>query len=134
MDPDVLKGLLAVAAGVLALAGGAFTFVNGRLSEATTSEARRRVYDLALQWISFALNLIGILSILFIPGYTVAIVFFAAAFVVQITLFMRREEPIRRIDIVTFTLMCSAFAFFLASVGTLYWVGRLVDILSKTVK
>ena len=133
MDTDTLKALFPLLGGALALAGGVFTFVSGRLKEAEGRDAKDRVVGLTLTWISLALNAFGLLAAVVLAGYAVSVILFCCAFFVQVVIFLRKSEPVRRIDVVVFSFMCSFFGFFLASVITLYWIGQLLYLVKKLI-
>jgi hypothetical protein len=133
MDTDTLKALFPLLGGALALAGGVFTFVSGRLKEAEGPDAKDRVVGLTLTWISLALNAFALLAAVVLGGYAVSVILFCCAFFVQVVIFLRKSEPVRRIDVVVFSFMCSFFGFFLASVVTLYYIGRLLDLVKQLI-
>ena len=59
MDSDTIKTGMTVLAGAMGLAGGVFTFVNGRLNEAKTPYARHRVIYLTEQCILISSIIVG---------------------------------------------------------------------------
>ncbi len=109
MDIDTLKSAFPLLGGALALAGGVFTFVAGRLKDAETFEAKANVVRLTLEWLSLALNLAGMLTAALTRTYVVPGVLFAAAYMIQTVIFLRRTGPPSRMEMVTFSLMTSIF-------------------------
>ena len=133
MEADSVQSLFPLIGGALALAGGVFTFVSGRLKDAEGIRAKERVIGLTLQWLSVSLNAFGLLAGLFLKGYAISVVFFSLAFLLQVLLFLRKSEPVRRIDVVTFSILCTSFGVFLVGVISLHFFGRLLDLMEKMI-
>src|SRR5438552_11675739 len=101
----------------MALAGGIFNFVNGRLQEAKTPEARSRVVTWTLLSLSVAFNLAGVATSFSLDSYLAVLALFALALALQITLFLRHPAPIQRLEVVALCLIVSTFTF--AAAGAL---------------
>lgn len=59
MDADSIKMLSALLAGSLGLIGGTLTFINGRLNEAKTDDAKNNIYQKTYDWIATILFVLG---------------------------------------------------------------------------
>jgi hypothetical protein len=132
LDTETLKTIFPLLGGALTLVGGLFTFVSGRLKDAKGRDARDRVVTLTLQWLSFAFGLSALLVIFLSPGYAVPVFLFFCQFVTQIVLFLRKSEPMQRIDVVVLSLICSFYAFFFASALVFYYTGIVLGLLGNT--
>jgi hypothetical protein len=121
----------------MALAGGLFTFLNGRLNEAGTRDARERVIVWTLAGLSAALTLCGFAaSIIGFGLWSLAI--FLVAFIFQTTLFIRQPGPMGRIEIVSFCILCCTTTTLFISIFTLHFFERhlkvtsdIIDLLNK---
>src|SRR4051794_28193482 len=92
MDSVSIKDLLPVIAGAMALIGGLFTFINGRLQEAQTQEAKRNVVNWVLLSGGIIFSLLGLLLAIIFPHLRILIpVFFVSAIITNLILFVRRS-------------------------------------------
>jgi hypothetical protein len=130
-EADAFQSLFPLVGGALALAGGVFTFVSGRLKEASGPEGKKRVVTLTIRWLSVALNALALLAVIFGKGFAVPVLLLSLAFVLQIVLFLRIAEPVERVDVVGFSLLSGFYIFFLASAVSMHFVGRTLDLIDK---
>lgn len=105
MDIDTLKSVLPAVGGTLALAGGVFTFVAGRLKDAESPDAKANVVRLALEWTSIILNVVGLALGSFTRAYFAAVAFFLIAYGLQTFIFLRRRGSPSRTEVVSFSLL-----------------------------
>lgn len=127
---DEITKLLPFLGGAFALAGGIFTFVNGRLNEAKTSEQRSRVVTLTLNLLSIAFSLCAFAA-MFIPNAGLwFLLFFAISYAISLGVFLRQCGPTLRLAQVVF--LCFTFSTFTGFVTTMisaYYIGRLVEVI-----
>ena len=134
MEADIAKLLLTVAAGALALAGGAFTFVNGRLAEAKTPEHRQSIYRVTAQVVALVISISAVGLVLWASLYKTAGVLFLLSYAVQSGLFVTRKGAPGRAEILSFTfltgVLCAALGFLaLATV-----IDRVVDVQARIIE
>jgi hypothetical protein len=111
MDSELLKTVLPVVGGALALLGGVFTFVSGRLRDAPSEDAKARVLGGTWVWAAIILWLVGIGIGTFSQLRMLAIPFYFAAFAIQWRLFVDGPEPASRRAVATFAASCAVVAF-----------------------
>ena len=130
MDLEGTKLIVPLLAGAMALAGGIFTFVNGRLIEAKTTNARRRVVGWTLSGLSTTFLLAGLFTS-FLNSNLWPLALFAVGFAFQITLLLRQSGPVQRIELLTFCLVCCGFTLFTSITLTLHFTGRILGVVEK---
>jgi len=121
----------------MALAGGFFTFINGRLNEAKTSDARERVIAWSMAGLTLVLVVAGVIATLFNLALW-ASTLYLVAFTIQIILFIRQSGPVSRIELVSFCLLCCVTVTTVSLMFTLSILERhlkvtegIVDVLRK---
>lgn len=105
MDYESAKAVFPVVGGLLALAGGVFTFVNGRLNEAKTPEGRTTVVDATISGIAIALNVVAFVAVV-LGEFLIPTGLFALGFMLNTINFARRSGPVHRSEIIMFGIMC----------------------------
>ena len=111
VDTELLKSSLPVVGGILALMGGVFTFVSGRLRDAADDEAKSRVLDFTWLWIAVAMWLVGQALTTFTALRLYAIPLYAASLAIHWWLFVRGPEPASRKEIAVFVMLCTVTGF-----------------------
>lgn len=132
MDTELLRTLFPLFGGILAVVGGVFTYVNGRLREAESEEDTAAAIRTTLDWISFALAAGGFLAAVLARSYVFAVLFFTANFVLQSYMFLRSRAPLRRADVLTLGLLSATFVGTLAMAAILPIVDRIVTVQTST--
>jgi hypothetical protein len=132
MDTELAKLVMPFLAGAMALAGGLFSFVNGRLNEAKTHDARQRVITWTLGSLSFAFILVGLI-VSFFKVSLASSIFFLISFALQVILFVRGIGPINRIELALFCLTCSVMTTAIGFVLVLDLVSRNVEITGRII-
>ena len=134
MDSEVLKSFFPVLGGILALAGGVFTFVSGRLRDADGADARAVVIRRTWEWLASGLSVAALLVAIATNLYAVSAMLFTAAFVIQAYMFLDNPSPPRRIDVLTFGLLCATFVTTLSMAATFPLLQRIVDLQQRIVE
>ena len=111
MDTELLKSSLPVVGGILALMGGVFTFVSGRLRDAADDDAKSRVLDLTWLWVAVALWLVGQALATFTAFRLYAIPLYAVSLAIHWGLFVRGPEPASRKESAVFVMLCTVTGF-----------------------
>jgi hypothetical protein len=110
--------VVAFLGGMLVLVSQVLSFVNARLTEAKTPDARSAVVHWALQGIALALSAGGI-ALLFIQSFWF-VTLLTASFILQVVIVVRQFASsgpvVRREEVLVLCLLFSAYAFF-ASIG-----------------
>ena len=131
MDAESLKSYFPILGGILALAGGVFTFVSGRLRDADGVDAKAVVTRRTLEWLSSGLSaaalLVGILSKL----YVVSVVLFGAAFGIHAYMFVQNPSTPRRAEVLLIGMLCATFALLIAMAVTFPLLERMIDVQGK---
>src|SRR4051794_27534654 len=96
MDTDLLKAALPVIGGTLALLGGVFTFVSGRLRDAPDETAKSEVMTLTWLWVASASWFIGIALATFVKLPLVSVPFYCATLTIHVKLFASGPESVSR--------------------------------------
>lgn len=127
MDTDLLKVIGPILGGLLALVGGVFTFVNGRLRDAETPEQKDALLRTTAEWIEVAPSLAGLVALVAGAPFYAAVVLFTLSYLLQARLFLRKRTPVQRIEIATFSALTSvtAASIVFAVAGGL--IERLID-------
>lgn len=107
MDAESMKMLITVLTGSLGFIGGTLTFVNGRLNEAKTDDAKHGVYQKTWDWIATLLFLVGTGISAFGQLYAAACGFYLIAFIIQTYLFLSRPHAATRVEIMMYSLQTS---------------------------
>jgi predicted membrane-bound mannosyltransferase len=110
MDTELLKAIGPLLGGLLALAGGAFTFVNGRLRDAETQEDKNRLLSAAATWIALAPTLAAVLFMFLGAKFYVAVALFVLSYVLQARIFLLKGSPPTRAEILTFSALSGVTA------------------------
>jgi len=134
MDTDSLKALFPILGGILALAGGVFTFVSGRLRDAEGADAKAVVARRTLEWLSSGLSYFALLVAILTKLYIVVVVLFVIVFVLQAYMFVQNPSPPRRVDVLTFGMLCATFVTSIALVAMLYLFERVIYVQGQMVE
>jgi hypothetical protein len=110
MDTELLKTIGPLLGGLLALAGGAFTFVNGRLRDAATEQDRTQLLSAAATWVALAPTLAAVLLMFLGAKFYVAVALFVLSYVLQARLFLVKAAPASRAEILTFSALSGVTA------------------------
>lgn len=133
MDNEMLRSIFPVLGGILALAGGVFTFVSGRLRDADGTDAKSAVIRRTWEWLASALSVAGFLTIVLSKLYVLGMLLFAAAFILQVYMFLQNSSPLRRVDVVTFGLLCATFVSMLMMAITFSLFERVINIQERMI-
>jgi hypothetical protein len=117
MESDLLKAFLPAFGGALALLGGVFTFVSGRLRDAEDAEAKARVFAYTWYWTSLAIWFVGIAVSVFAGKHLLAIPCYALSFALQWKLFLDGPEPVSRAATANFAFQCALTTLAIAGSG-----------------
>lgn len=128
MDVDLLKMLLPVLGGLLGALGGIFSFVNGRLNEAKTDEAKHAVRQKTSEWIATGLIMVGAALASFAQMFGVACVLYFVAFIIQTCLFVSRRGAASRGEIVMYSLQTAIFFSVLVASFTFSMLIRIISV------
>ena len=128
MDADILKAALPVFGGALALLGGVFTFVSGRLRDAPDDDAKSSVWALTALWTAAALWFIGIALAMFVDLPLHSIPLFCLSLAIHWKLFVSGPEPASRKAIAMFALLCAVTAFATLFATFAYVTDRILSI------
>ena len=124
MDYENIKPLLPFLGGVLALAGGVFTFINGRLNEAKTEENRTFVIDILIFVFVCVTNLCAVLALVFIKPL-LSVPFYVLVLVAETVSYIRRGNLLTRWSIISYCLLsciiCSTITLIVAG----SWIDQL---------
>lgn len=134
MDTEALKSFFPVLGGVLALAGGVFTFVSGRLRDADGADARAVVVRRTWEWLASGLSVGAMFVAIATNLYAVSATLFTVAFVIQAYMFLDNPSPPRRIDVLTFGLLCATFVTTLLMAATFPLLQRIIDLQGRIVE
>lgn len=127
MDADLTKTIFPIIGGVLALAGGVFTFVSGRLRDAEGSNAKNRVLQVTTNWIAFVLWLIGCGLTSFSGLQLYAIPFYLIAFALYWKLFLDGPSRSSRWETSLFAVFCATTATMVLTSILAYMTEHLVS-------
>jgi uncharacterized membrane protein HdeD (DUF308 family) len=94
------------AGGAMALIGGTFTFVNGRLNEATTPERKIHIVDWIIKILAAIFFLAGGISSFF--TFVWILPFYTAGIILDVILFLRLTRPLNRWDVIMLSVLLSA--------------------------
>ena len=111
MDTDLLKSVLPVIGGALALLGGVFTFVSGRLRDAPDEVSKLRVMTRTWANVAVVFWLVGISLVAFANRPLFGIPFFAATLAIQTKQFLSGPKLVFRDAIALFVFNCVLAAF-----------------------
>lgn len=114
MDADGVKIALGVLTGAITLAGGIFTFVNGRLNEAKSPDGRRNVTVITVGCLSLLATALGFFVIVVFNFSLACLPLFAVGFILQIVLVLMDPTPVTRMSLVTFGGNCAGFAMLIS--------------------
>jgi hypothetical protein len=108
MDADTLRATLPAVGGLLALVGGVFTFVSGRLRDAPDERAKAQVISAVWYWAAVVLWCVGA-GILGFSKYPIAAIPFLLVYVgIHWVAFLGGPEPVSRRDVAMFVAVVSA--------------------------
>ena len=130
MDTDLLKASMPVVGGTLALLGGVFTFVSGRLRDAPDETAKSEVIALTWLYAAGAFWFIGIALATFAKLPLFSIPFYCACLIIHLKLFVSVPEPASRKAIAMFALLCAVTAFAILFAVFAHFFDRMLDIQS----
>jgi hypothetical protein len=133
MNIESLKAWLPVIGGLLTLAGGLFAFVNGRLGEAKTEEAKARVIRLALEWISISISIAALLLALFVH-FLAAVPLYLVVLTLESFKFLRRTSPLERMEVLSVGFLCALFVSLLVTGAFTYVIDRIVSLEAESVR
>ena len=133
-DTGLPTGLLPFLGGAMTLAGAILVFVNARLQEATTPEARSRVVMWTILSLTAAFNLAAVAASFVLDSYLTVLALFAVPLALQIILFLRDPQPIRRLEVFALCFIFSAFTFLAAAALTLHFTTRLYEVFTPLLK
>jgi hypothetical protein len=131
MDQITVKDLLPVMAGAMALAGGKFAFINGRLQEAVTYEGRQNVVNWLLRVCGLIFSLLGFGSVLIFHNFALPAIAFLIPIMFSIILALRRTGPIGRGEVLYLCFLCCYFTFMIIAWITLYLFDQVIKALSS---
>lgn len=131
MDADFAKTFFPLVGGVLALAGGVFTFVSGRLRDATGPDAKARVLTITTSWIATALWLIGCVLTAIRGLQIYAPLFYVVSFGLHWKLFLERPRQPSRLESSVFAIFCALTAFSVLASLTFYPIDKLLTQIDK---
>ena len=104
------------------------SFVSGRLRDADGTDAKAVVIRRTWEWLASGLSVAALLVIVVTSLYVVAVALFVAAFVIQAYMFLDNPSPPRRIDVLTFGLLCATFVTTLSMAATFSLFERLISL------
>lgn len=133
MGNEDARLLLQSLVGVLIFAGAVMTFINGRLNEAKTANARSRVVTLTLVWLSILASILAGLSLFALKTPYAAIALFGVALALQAAVFLRKSGPVSRSEIVAACFTTLSFAVTLIALPLLDTIGRIVGVLERMI-
>jgi hypothetical protein len=134
MDAEALKSVFPVLGGALALAGGVFTFVSGRLRDADGAEGQTAVIRRTWSWLAIGLSTAALIATLAMNLYVVSVVLFSASFIVQMHLYLTNPAPPHRAEVLVVALMCASLLTSLAMAGTFSLFERVIDLQRRTIQ
>lgn len=141
MDSELIKAALPVVGGALALAGGVFTFISGRLRDAPDTTAKSEIFAITWVWVATAVWFVGIGIAVFASHSVASIPFFCATLAIQYRSFVAQPNPPSRRAVANFALLCTTaatailFSIFVDFArGTLDIQNRQIEILKQTVE
>jgi hypothetical protein len=110
MDTELLKAIGPLLGGLLALAGGAFTFVNGRLRDAESLKDKSRLLGATATWVALAPTLAAVLLMFLGAKFYVAVALFLLSYLLQARIFLLKPGPPKRAEILTFSALSGVTA------------------------
>lgn len=127
MDSETIKIVFPVLGGAMVLAGGALTFINGRLNEAQTPAARHRIIFWVKQSIVIVVALVGAAS-LAVGLFSVGGVCYLVNFCIFVTDFIMRDKiKITRVEIATYAICCSFFGAGFSILWSTYFMLKIMN-------
>ncbi len=134
MEAEALKSIFPVVGGLLALAGGVFTFVSGRLRDADGSEAKALVIRRTWSWLAIALSLAAIFVTVAMNLYAASVVLFSASFLVQLHVFLANPAPATRVEVLVIAFLCASLLTSVAMAGTFTLFEGVIDLQRRTIQ
>lgn len=127
---ETLKALLMTAAGGLGFLGGLLTFLNGRLKDAESPDARAKVWERTLDITVLAVNVVGA-TLIAIGWGRWGLAIFSVAYAVEFFRFIRRDGPITRGEIAVWILLTCMFTAIVVLVFVAGYFDRVLAIIER---
>ncbi len=132
MDIELAKASLPIVGGLLAFAGGIFTFVNARLKEAENADARDRILGVTVIWIAMGLWVLGSILVAIPALRLIAIPCFGISFALFYRLFLSGPQAISRREVAFFSVLSAVTAVAILSAISLFVLEALAELQVRT--
>lgn len=123
MDYENIKSVFPLLGGALALAGGVFTFVNGRLNEAKTEESRTFVISMLIFAFVCIANLSAVLTLMFIKPLA-SIPLYILVLMAETISYVRRGNILTRWSIVSYCLLSCIICCNITLIAAGSWIDQ----------
>jgi MFS family permease len=134
MDAEFTKSVLPVVGGALALAGGIFTFVSGRLRDAEGRDAKDRIMQLCFLWIACVLWIAGSALCAVSGAQIYAVPLYVISFALHWKLFSEGPNPPSRNAVANFALLAAMTAFSIVFAMMISLIDPILRIQERTIQ
>ncbi|HEY8358862.1 MAG TPA: hypothetical protein VIL30_15500 [Ramlibacter sp.] len=134
MDLEGLKSVFPLLGGMLALAGGVFSFVSGRLKDADGAEAKAAVIRRTWGWVALGLAVAALIATVVLDWSGASMVLFSLSVVVQLWMYLARPGPLHRVEVLLVSVLVASLVTSIAMAVTFSLFERLVKIQRETIQ